>query len=90
MNERIKQLADQAEDYATAEYEKWIPTPDFSGIPNIRKIFNKKFAELIVRDCVDIVSDTAVNTPPNDLFYGYNLGVNKAAENIKERFGIEE
>ena len=50
----------------------------------------QKFAELIVRECVDIVSGTAVNTPPNDLFYGYNLGVNKAAENIKERFGIEE
>jgi len=50
----------------------------------------EKFAELIVRECVDIVSGTAVNTPPNDLFYGYNLGVNKAAENIKERFGIEE
>ena len=50
----------------------------------------QKFAELIVRECVDIVSGTAVNTPPNDIFYGYNLGVNKAAENIKERFGIEE
>lgn len=48
----------------------------------------EKFAQLIVKKCVDIVSDTAVNTPPNDLFYGYNLGVNKAAENIKERFGV--
>lgn len=50
----------------------------------------REFAQLIVKECVDIVSGTAVNTPPNDLFYGYNLGVNKAAENIKERFGIEE
>jgi len=45
---------------------------------------------LIIKECVNIVSGTAVDTPPNDLFYGYNLGVNKAAENIKERFGIEE
>ena len=53
MNEKIKQLADQAEDHATEEYDKWIPTSadDFSGIPNVRKIFNEKFAELIVREC---------------------------------------
>ena len=55
MNERLKLLADQAEDYATAEYEKWIPTPDFSGIPHIRKIFNEKFAELIVAECTEQV-----------------------------------
>ena len=54
------------------------------------KEFSQKFAELIVKECVDIVSGTAVDTPPNDLFYGYNLGVNKAAENIKEHFGVEE
>jgi hypothetical protein len=54
LNERIRELADQAEDYATAEYEKWTPTPDFSGIPNVRKIFNKKFAELIIRKCAKV------------------------------------
>jgi hypothetical protein len=48
MNERIKLLADQAEDYATVEYEKWIPTPDFSGIPNIRKIFKRLLNELLI------------------------------------------
>ena len=75
MNERIQQLAEQA------------------GWDNHHSKFDtriEKFAEMIVMECVDIVSGTAVNTPPNDLFYGYNLGVNKAAENIKERFGIEE
>ena len=81
MNERIKELAVEA--------------GMIVGEPNrfdMTRLMPKevKFAELIVRECVDIVSGTAVNTPPNDLFYGYNLGVNKAAENIKERFGIEE
>ena len=56
MNERIRLLIEQAEDYATAEYDKWTPTSadDFSGIPHIRKIFNEKFAELIVRECAEI------------------------------------
>ena len=79
MNERIQQLADEA--------RKHFPKTEMSG--EFWVFDEGKFAELIVRECVDIVSGTAVNTPPNDLFYGYNLGVNKAAENIKERFGVK-
>ena len=89
MNERIKELAEQAHEFAVSKYEKRLETEKSSNV-FFYKIKDKQFAELIVRECVDIVSGTAVNTPPNDLFYGYNLGVNKAAENIKERFGIEE
>jgi hypothetical protein len=80
MNERIKVLIEQATtriDPIAHDGACWY--------------FDKeKFAQLIIKECVNIVSGTAVDTPPNDLFYGYNLGVNKAAENIKERFGIEE
>ena len=79
MNERIKQLADQAEDYATAEYEKWIPTPDFSGIPNIRKIFNKKFAQLIVAECMRLNSKELSITAIERLLPVY-----------EEHFGVEE
>jgi hypothetical protein len=50
----------------------------------------EKFAELIVQECASIASGTAVENPPNDLFYGYNLGVNKTAEKIKKHFGVEE
>ena len=80
MNERIKVLIEQATtriDPIAHDGACW----DFD---------KEKFAQLIIRECADIVSDTAVDTPPNDLFYGYNLGVNKAAENIKERFEIEK
>jgi hypothetical protein len=76
MNERIKELAEQA-----TEYYK---NGDVAG-------FNQEnFAELIVRECASIASGTAVENPPNDLFYGYNLGVNKTAEKIKQHFGVEE
>jgi hypothetical protein len=54
MNERLKELAEQADSYARAEYEKWTPTDDFSGVPHIRNIFNEKFAELIVAECAGI------------------------------------
>jgi len=60
MNERIKELAEQADSYAKAEYEKWTPTDDFSGVPHIRNIFNEKFAKLLVRECAGLCSDPVV------------------------------
>ena len=89
MNERIRELADQAEDYATAEYEKWIPTPDFSGIPHVRKIFNEKFAQLIIRECSKVI----VN---GGYWSGGPLGPKRQctppeiANMITEHFGVEE
>ena len=87
MNKRIKQLADQAEDYATAEYEKWTPTPDFSGIPHIRKIFNEKFAELIVRECADICYHHSNAAGGVDTHFGY--GYKDCGDDIKRNFGVE-
>jgi hypothetical protein len=77
MNQRIRQLAEQA-GYSKDYLEIGLPS-------NM-----EKFAELIVRECASIASGTAVENPPNDLFYGYNLGVNKTAEKIKKHFGVEE
>ena len=49
MNNRIKELAEQA--------EKWIRTTNFEGMPEDEmtydEIFQKKFAELIVKMCAD-------------------------------------
>ena len=83
MNERIKLLADRAEDYATVEYEKWIPTPDFSGIPHIRKIFNEKFAELIVRECMGLCY--RIDTE----YEGKKVKPTVIASKVAEHFGVE-
>jgi hypothetical protein len=88
MNKRIKLLADQAEDYATAEYEKWIPTPDFSGIPHIRKIFNEKFAELIVRETLDQVAEFSRLTKAYQE-QGIDPEIDVAKEVLKN-FGVKE
>jgi hypothetical protein len=69
MNKRIQLLAQQA---TTIEY----------GIDNgfDRVTFDKeKFAELIVRECVDVVKWTP-SIFPNDTII----------KNIKEHFGVEE
>ena len=43
MNERIKELAEQAENYAAEQNDKF-------GV-SYKNTYNEKFAELIVREC---------------------------------------
>jgi hypothetical protein len=86
MNKIIKQLAEQADAYAQSEYKKWKPTADFSGVPNIRNIFNAKFAELIVRECLNKIDDV-----------GYKSSNDISADDtelfkdvLKSHFGVKE
>lgn len=84
MNERIKELAVQAwladniEQYP--EYKKNEMTEyllrDMEG-------FHKKFAELIVQECVDIVENSPWNLP-----HGYKAV--DQANLVKKHFGVEE
>jgi hypothetical protein len=55
MNERIRQLADQAHEYASGVYNQRIAT---EGPENVffYQISNDKLAELIVRECADIAT----------------------------------
>ena len=71
MNERIRQLAEQATSTQG-------PTP---YNPLTFEVFDKeKFAELIVRECMEVVGDCSVEyaTRPQII------------EEIKEHFGVEE
>jgi len=76
MNERIKELAVHA-GFAADPNGKW-PTITSIG-PEL-----EEFAELIVKECIDIAQDRAnfPGYPPND--------VNDIIDEIKEHFGIEE
>ena len=74
MNERIKELAEQADEYA----DNKIQMPG-EYHPDWHDIRDEKFAELIVREC-SLVADRA---HAEDM--GWNIG-----EIIKEHFGVEE
>ena len=69
MNERIKELAEQASKEA---------------FPLVSMAWMEKFAELIVKECIDIAQDRAnfPGYPPND--------VNDIIDEIREHFGVEE
>ncbi len=74
MNERIRELAEQC-----FYYGHWEGDGIFTGQLDL-----EKFAQLIVRECLDIAQDRAAfdGFPPND--------VNHIIDDIKEHFGVEE
>ena len=74
MNERIQELAEQA------GYEK-----DMFGIGHWDMPECKKFAELIVQECVEQAS--IGNGHGNNQ---WDRALTFAAKNIKEHFGVEE
>ena len=78
MNERIKELAEQAKDYA-AYYSM---LSDFSEYG----IFTEKFAELIIQGCVTQIALIGVSNFEND---DVGWTVDKSIENIRKHFGVE-
>ena len=91
MNERIKELWDQAQEEIKAEYED-------ESRRNRRlynEIFLPKFAELIVQECISIVDEQKECLHEeqkywHDRDYGYEMAVNDASKGIKQFFGVEE
>ena len=75
MNERIKELSEQAEQYAD-EY--------FRGEPTWSEAFESKFAELIIRECIEIVRLVPYYS---DRDFGDEAVYQEA---IYKHFGVEE
>jgi len=61
MNERIRELSEQAEKYAD---------DNFRGEPTWSEAFESKFAELIVRECAVIVADAVDHREPASTYVG--------------------
>ena len=80
MNERIKELAEQADLYARSDNSSML-------FENYQKRYTEKFAELIVRECIEC-SDWVgeVNKNPVEPIHTAHA-INKR---IKQHFGVEE
>jgi len=72
MNERIRELAEQADAYSDAM--------DIGG-KNYIGLRDEYFAELIVRECAEIVQEGRWMVPPSQ---------HQLARSIKQHFGVEE
>ena len=54
--------------------------------PNISHVNHMKFAELIVRECIQVVDDMADPEEDSDR---YVWALHNASEKIKQHFGVE-
>jgi tRNA nucleotidyltransferase (CCA-adding enzyme) len=81
MNKRIRELAEQAGFTVARGWGLKDTVPEDVFIANVC-VSNemKKFAELIVRECIDIVLDSSVEYATRP----------QVAEELKEHFGVEE
>ena len=84
MNERIKELAEQAHEFAVSKYEKRLETEKSSNV-FFYKIKDKQFAELIVRECAQIAKE--VDGDEGD---DYQSGRTWAGIDVLKHFGVEE
>ena len=73
MNERIVKLFMQSVD------SNYIPLPIEDHIPS----WTEKFAELIVRECMEVCKSRVGNSD-------YNTGRMHCVSDLKEHFGVEE
>jgi hypothetical protein len=80
MNERIKELEKQAWEFVDKTWN-WANANN----PSQATLFKTKFAELIVRECVDICMKNQYEGTPL-----YNNGSISSAEFIKQHFGVEK
>jgi hypothetical protein len=79
MNERIRELAEQAEMSAN------------KGDHVDVKLMMEKFAELIVRECIETVAENMYSgITPSDFSDGADFAYAQAISDIKEHFGVEE
>ena len=76
MNERIRQLAEQAEIYAGEQIDEGA---DYNQYP---RYYTEKLAELIVRECANEILKWKSEPFPYDPEFGAKL--------IKDHFGVEE
>lgn len=82
MNERIRELEMQADEWSKYNYT-WTPTGN-----NWVEVYMEKFAELIVQECLEQIYSVTIDNPTDDWDQGYDSGLNAAAETIKTHFGV--
>ena len=82
MNERIRQLANEATSYADAL--------DVADQRIYREIRDREFAELIIQDCLAQVAMIGVSNFEDDDSGDISWTVGKCIEMIKYRFEIKE
>jgi len=98
MNERIRELADEAKQYCFEQSQKRLAPEDYMPYSDM---YDKKFAELIVRECIGLC-DQAVEENKRTFYTvnetqevgpalvakGSQVQAEKLSQQIKQHFGV--
>jgi hypothetical protein len=93
MNERIKELAVQAKEYARSHVADCRRFGYYMEYNEYELRFEKKFAELLVRECAEVIDDgrfSVMECEGNSHRVSYNNGIYYALSSVKKHFGVEE
>jgi hypothetical protein len=85
MNERIKQLAEQAVQLVADEHTKGDVSRLNTDSYQVKDLVNEKFAELIVKECLDKVTEAVYARELSGRYYPGTDG-----RKIMKHFGVEE
>ena len=92
MNPRIRELAEQAERLARDElaHLERVHNRLYSHTED-REIYNEKFAQLIVKECANVIADDDLAKDSGTFMMdSYAKGMRYSAHLIKAHFGVEE
>jgi hypothetical protein len=81
MNERIKELREQAADFASQTYSKYTMAT-FDTNKSIETLFEEKFAELIVKECAKFLDENSGSDQCNNVWY-------PTPEEMLQHFGVD-
>ena len=87
MNERIKKMMDEANQYAVSKYHEL--NPGSESTPRVLEIFSEKFAELIIQECIGCCEQVISDPVPESVDTWLNGG-SQCIDEIKQHFGVEE
>jgi hypothetical protein len=88
MNQRIKELREQASDFAEVAWAKQTQAT-WKTNKDIHTIYDEKFAELIVRECAKCMTTPQIQAKlPDDVVMKTVLDV--LVSDMKQHFGVEE
>jgi hypothetical protein len=85
MNKRIKELADEA----GLRFTQLMSNPMVPVVDG-RETDLEKFAELIVRECVEVINDASVKALRQNTFMGDDVPSCIHESNIMKHFGVEQ
>lgn len=87
MNERIEELKKQAWEYTMAVHDGLVVPPPEKPVWPVDEVYEEKFAELIVRECVIRAEREWIR---NGSDTEHNKAITGVIKSIKEHFGVKE